>query len=240
MRIPTIRGVIDRRVLVNFRVAPNVLAKVCPAPFRPQTVQGFGIAGICLIRLKEIRPRGFPAFLGISSENAAHRIAVEWSDGHETKTGVYIPRRDTSSWLNTFAGGRIFPGTHHHATFSVSESEQQYQIQMVSRDGETNLEVCGTVSQQLPEDSVFDSVEHCSKFFEEGSVGYSPANQSNAYDGLELRSFNWSVSPLSVEKVESSFFNDKDRFPPGSITLDNALLMTGIDHEWHSRSSLCC
>jgi len=30
----------------------------------------------CLIRLKDIRPRFFPSFLGISSENAAHRIAV--------------------------------------------------------------------------------------------------------------------------------------------------------------------
>ena len=52
MRIPTIRGIIDRRVLVNFRVDPDVLARVCPPPFRPQVVNGFGVAGICLIRLK--------------------------------------------------------------------------------------------------------------------------------------------------------------------------------------------
>ena len=78
MRIPTIRGSIDRRILANFRVDPEVLATILPSPFRPQTVNGFGIAGICLIRLKHIRTKNFPAFLGISSENAAHRIAVEW------------------------------------------------------------------------------------------------------------------------------------------------------------------
>ena len=91
MRIPTIQGLIDRPVLVNFRVDPDVLSRICPSPFRPQTVNGFGVAGICLIRLKHIRPRILPSFLGISSENAAHRIAVEWDSNGVTKTGVYIP-----------------------------------------------------------------------------------------------------------------------------------------------------
>ena len=72
MRIPTIQGLIDRRVLVNFRIDPEVLAKVCPAPFRPQVVNGYGVAGICLIRLKQIRPRMLPAFLGIGSETVSY------------------------------------------------------------------------------------------------------------------------------------------------------------------------
>ena len=75
MGLPTVRGVIDRRVLVNFRVDPERLAMVLPAPFRPQLFAGYGIAGICLIRLKQLRPRFLPAFTGLSSENAAHRIA---------------------------------------------------------------------------------------------------------------------------------------------------------------------
>ena len=57
-------------------------------PFRPKLVKGKGIAGICLIRLKQIRPRFVPSFLGISSGNAAHRIAVEWDEHGETKPGV--------------------------------------------------------------------------------------------------------------------------------------------------------
>ena len=122
MRIPTIRGVIDRRVLVNFRVEPEFLGRICPAPFRPQIVKGFGVAGICLIRLKQIRPKAFPALFGIASENAAHRIAVQWDTDEGLQTGVYIPRRDTSSFLNAFAGGRIFPGVHSRARFAVRET----------------------------------------------------------------------------------------------------------------------
>src|ERR1700683_3947440 len=110
MQIPIIRGLIDRRILVNFRADSDVLARLLPAPFRPKLVNGMGMAGVCLIRLKSIRPRFLPAFLGISSENAAHRIAVEWDEDGETTEGVFIPRRDTSSRLNTLLGGRLFPG----------------------------------------------------------------------------------------------------------------------------------
>ena len=87
MRIPIIRGVIDRRILINYRVDPEILAKILPPPFRPKTVDGAGIAGVCLIRLKHIRPYWFPSLAGISSENAAHRIAVEWDEGRDRREG---------------------------------------------------------------------------------------------------------------------------------------------------------
>ena len=240
MRIPTIRGLIDRRVLVNFRVDPDVLSRVCPSPFRPKTVNGFGVAGICLIRLKHIRPKLFPSFFGISSENAAHRIAVEWDSNEVTKTGVYIPRRDTSSFLNAFAGGRLFPGVHNRARFDVRETENKYHIAMDSLDGSAHVTVDGGTADALPDDSVFDTVAECSRFFEDGSLGYSPATSTSQFDGLELRAFNWSVQPLAVTNVQSSFFDNRDDFPRGSVTFDNALLMRSIDHEWHSRESLCC
>jgi len=76
IKIPKIKGIIDRRILINYQVDREVLGNFLPKPFKPKLVNGKGIAGICLIRLKEIRPKGLPKFMGISSENGAHRIAV--------------------------------------------------------------------------------------------------------------------------------------------------------------------
>lgn len=50
MQLPIIQGVIARRLLINYRVAPEVIARLLPAPFRPKLVDGMAIAGICLIR----------------------------------------------------------------------------------------------------------------------------------------------------------------------------------------------
>jgi Uncharacterized conserved protein (COG2071) len=235
MRIPVVRGVIDRRLLVNFRVDPGVLGKVLPEPFRPKLVKGVGMAGVCLIRLRHVRPRPLPAFLGIASENAAHRIAVVWDQGGREREGVFIPRRDTSSWLNALAGNRVFPGEHRHARFRVEEHGGDYRVALDSDDGRTHLAVEGSVAEELPRTSVFGSLDEASAFFERGSVGYSARTESGVYDGLELRSFNWQVRPLAVRKVESSFFADRGVFPAGSVEFDCALLMRGIDHEWHDR-----
>ena len=239
MRIPVVRGIIDRRILVNFRVDPEVLARVLPKPFRPQLTHGAGMAGVCLIRLKHIRPMFLPSFLGISSENAAHRIAVQWEQDGKQGEGVFIPRRDTSSRLNTLVGGSLFPGEHHHARFRVEERDDHYRVVLDSDDRRTHLAVEGRLAPELPKTSVFESLPEASAFFERGSLGYSVTGQPGRFDGLELRSFTWEVQPLAVEKVESSFFEDQALFPAGSAAFDSALLMRGIDHEWHGREALC-
>jgi len=238
MQIPIIRGLIDRRILVNFRVDADVLARFLPQPFRPKLVNGVGMAGACLIRLKHIRPRRLPAFLGISSENAAHRIAVEWDQDGANREGVFIPRRDTSSRLNTLAGGRLFPGVHHRARFQVEERDDRFRVVVDSDDRETHLLVQGHVSTELPGSSIFSSVAEASRFFEKGALGYSVTGKPGAFDGLELRSFAWQVRPLLMEHVESSFFEDPARFPAGSVQFDSALLMQQIEHEWHGRGAL--
>ncbi|MGW6196941.1 hypothetical protein ACWF0M_12410 [Kribbella sp. NPDC055110] len=92
---------IERRLLVNYRVDSDALARMLPAPFRAQLVEGSPVAGICLIRLGAMRPAGVPRWAGLRSENAAHRMAVEWDDTDGApRTGGYIPRRDSDSWTN--------------------------------------------------------------------------------------------------------------------------------------------
>lgn len=235
VRIPTIQGVIDRRILANFRVDPDVLASVLPEPFEPQLVDGSGIAGVCLIRLTGLRPAFLPGTWGLRSENAAHRIAVTLPDG---SNAVYIPRRDTSSRLNVLVGGRLFPGAHHHAQFTSVETDDQFDVTMRSDDGATRLSVESRITDHLPSASIFSEVEAASSFFEAGSLGFSDTTRGDRFDGLELRTNQWKVSPLDVSRVESSFFDDRSMFPAGSVEFDNALLMRNIDHEWHARESL--
>jgi hypothetical protein len=240
MRIPAIRGIIDRRILANYHIDPEVVARILPRPFVPQIVNGWAIGGICLIRLKAIRPRLFPFPVGIGSENAAHRFAVEWSDEGQLKQGVYIPRRDTSSWLNSAAGGTVFPGVHHRADFEVQETSDHVSVKMISRDGNAQLHVAGKIYPGFPDSSVFGSLEEASNFFQNGSLGYSVTRSPGRFDGIELRCQNWAMDNLNIDKMESSWFQDNSVFPAGSIQYDCALLMRRIDHEWHGLDDLCC
>jgi len=240
MKLPELTGIIRRRILVNYRVSPDMVNGMLPARFRPKLHRGHAIAGICLIRLEQIRPKGLPAFAGISSENCAHRIAVEWQDDSGvTREGVFVPRRDTNSLLNTVAGGRIFPGVHHHSEFTVADQMGQISIRVESDDFAAPLvDIILEESERFPSDSVFGSLEESSQYFEAGCIGYSPCGNTDRLDGLLLKVPAWKVSPLATMQVRSAFYDDPARFPPDKIQFDHALLMRDIPHSWHSEPGM--
>lgn len=237
-QLPAVAGIIERRVLVNFRCQPDIIQNVLPEPFRPKLVRGWSIAGICLIRLNGVRPAFLPALGGLRSENAAHRIAVEWDDGGITKEGVFIPRRDTNARLNRLAGGKFFPGIHHAAQYRVAETDNRFEIEMRSDDGIAFVSIRACVTDKLPQNSVFGSLHEASEFFQRGSLGWSSRVEKDTFDGLELGCAEWRMEPLAVERVESSFFGDTKRFPAGSVRFDSAFLMRNIPHQWHARGRL--
>ncbi len=229
----SLRGIIDRRILVNFRIAPEVLSDWLPEPFEPQTVAGNAIGGICLIRLRDLRPTGIPRRIGFTSENQAHQFAVKWRENGDERTGVYIPHRHTDSLINRLCGGRLFPGSHYHGTFDIDESRTQYKLTMQST--ETRVQVAGEPADSLPVDSMFESVADASAFVEKDVVGYSPNERRGEFEALELRTDEWNVTPFSVTEVSSNYL---DRIPD-DITFDHALLMSDIDHEWHDGEASC-
>lgn len=238
MRLPILQGVIRRRILVNFRVDPAVMQEQLPSRFRPKLQSGHAVAGICLIRLESIRPRFIPRFLGFASENAAHRVAVRWQADGSDREGVFVPRRDTASVMNHLAGGRLFPGEHHRARFDVREERDRLDLSMRSEDGQVSVRVRGSLGGGLAGSSCFSSLAEASAFFEPGSVGYSVTRDAGRLDGIELRTQGWSVEPLQVEDVYSSYFSDETRFPKGSVVFDCALLMRNVGHTWHSADDL--
>ncbi|HEX8973313.1 DUF2071 domain-containing protein [Oryzihumus sp.] len=230
--ITRLSGEIERRLLVNYRVDPAVIGPLLPAPFRPQLVDGAAVAGICLIRLGGMRPAGLPAWMGRRSENAAHRVAVEWDDRDGTKAGVYIPRRDTDSVLNVAVGGRLYPGQHHRARFRVRESETHVAVAFAARDGSVDVDVAVRVTTELAGSKIFTDVSAASDFFEQGSVGYSATDQAHRLDGLQLQTSAWKVEPVEILSARSSYFDDAAAFPPGSVELDCALLMRRVPVQW--------
>jgi hypothetical protein len=232
MNPPGLSSVIERRLLVNYRVDPDAAAAVLPSPLRPQLAGGWAVAGICLIRLGRVRPRRFPAVVGVRSENAAHRVAVAWDGPDGVETGVYIPRRDSGSALTVLLGGRLFPGVHHRARFDVRETGPDLHVAYASRDRSTQVSVDVRAVDRFPGSALFADLAAASEFFRHGSAGFSARRGGPDLDGLRLDTASWRVTPLEVRAVRSSFFDDRDRFPAGSATLDCALLMRDTVATW--------
>jgi hypothetical protein len=233
MRQPRLSSIIERRLLVNYRADPEAVAGLLPAPLRPQQIGGWAVVGICLIRLRQVRPHWVPERFGLRSENAAHRIAVEWDGPQGPETGVYIPRRDSGSVVNVLAGGRLFPGRHHHASFDVNETPQDLHVAYISWDGAIRVQVDVSATERFQGSELFADLHDASAFFQRGSSGYSPGRDRERLDGMELDTDSWRVEPVEVHAVRSTFFDDEYRFPRGKATFDCALLMREVPVTWN-------
>ncbi|MFT5356771.1 MAG: hypothetical protein ACI9KE_003997, partial [Polyangiales bacterium] len=236
--IDIIEGVIDRRILVNYRMDPSTVQAVLPDPFRPRLVKGYALGGICMIRFKKMRPAGFPALVGTSSENGTHRFCVEWDEGGVVRNGIYVRQRFTSSRLHEFGGDKIFPGKLTLASFNVSEEGGRYNVAFQSKGGESS-DVSVEETSEFPRSSIFESIEKASADFRTDKVGYSP-NKGGGFKGVQLNTTNWEVSPLAVVSVTSSLFSNEVVFPEGTIAVDHALLMKDVEHSWRDVETICC
>ena len=233
-QLPVITGILERRILLNYSLDPEYLKKFLPAPFKPRLFNGVGVGGICMIRFAGLRPKFVPTFLGIDSENAAHRIAIEWEIKGQKFEGVYIPKRNTASQFNYLTGGRIFPGIFQMSQFDVNEQGDNYQLRITPKEQNQHLvDFRGEVSQHLSASSIFPDLKIASDFLAKGAIGYSLFADKTHSQGMELRMLDWDIQAMNIKKASVHLFEDSLSFPNGTARLDSAMLMKNLRHEWH-------
>ncbi|MFF9646204.1 hypothetical protein [Kitasatospora aureofaciens] len=132
----------------------------------------------------------------------------------------------------TWAGGRLFPGEQGRADFEVHETPHLMRVALATRDGDIRVDVTVEPSDELRGSELFADLPEASRFFQGGAKGFSATRSGCHLDGMELRTDAWHVKAGRVRSAGSSFFDDPDHFPPGSATLDCALVMRDVPAGW--------
>jgi hypothetical protein len=120
----------------------------------------------------------------------------------------------------------------------VTDDGEVVDFSLKSDDGEVAVEIKARTAKGLPKSSGFSTLEEASQFFEPGALGYSATKSGLKLDGIRLKTLNWKVDALEVSHVRSSYFDDRPKFPEGSVVFDCALIMRDIEHEWHTEQEL--
>jgi len=220
--IRDVRAQLRRRLLISYRVDPAVAAALLPDGFRPQLVDGSAVAGVCVLGLEDIRPRWVRRRIGLRSENAAHRIAVEWDGPDGVESGVFIFERHSSAWHPVLFGGRLFPGVHRRARFRLAESQDRFALTMAAgvHSLDADVEVGGEWSSTL-----FPSIEVASAFYRSGRVGWSLARDGQSVEPVALAADRWRVEAARLHRLRSSFF---DALPEGAAVFDSVVVMRDL------------
>ena len=220
--VPEVQAHLRRRLLISYRVDPAVAAGLLPPGFRPQLIDGSALAGVCVLGLDAIRPRWFRPGWGLRSENAAHRMAVEWDAAEGVQRGVFIFERHSSAWHPVLLGGRLFPGVHRKARFTTRESGGRYALTMDAgaHSLDADVEIGGAWSSGF-----FGSVDEASEFYRAGRIGWSLGHDGRRVEPVALTSGAWAVEGARLHSLRSSFF---DALPEGSAVFDSVVVMRDL------------
>ena len=222
MRIIPVRGVIERRLLVIYRLDPDVAKGLLPAPFRTRLTSGYAVAGIALAHLGRLRPAGLPPVTGLSRESATHGIAVEWESPRSLHTGVFVVHRDSAGTV---------PGRHFRRApmFTVEERTDGLRVAYSSRDRAVQVDVDVSLATALEGSALFRDVRAAARFLElDGANRAAGAAWTPQPRGIKLSAGDGCISAARVRTAASSIFANTSVFPPGSVHLDSALVLRDL------------
>ena len=228
--LPALRAIMDRGILVNYRVDPLILDRLVPRPFRVKRIHCWGLASVLLIRLRNSPPTGGPEALGQTTENATYQVAVQRDEDGIAREGVYILSRHTNSRPNALAEWRIFPGAHELARFNIHECGGLHKIELQTRREDQDLKLLCRESDNWPAGSIFTDQDEAWESFRRGCPGDSPTPEMELHGRTKLHPLAWRMTPMRVDHIDAPFFRNPRLFPPGSTHLDSVLLMRDLDH----------
>jgi hypothetical protein len=233
-----VEGLMARRLLLNYWLDPDVARRLVPEQFELALVNGFAVAGICLLRLEQMRPHGLPAAVGIASENMAHRVAIRYREGDAWRDGVYIWRRDTDSLLARRLGGLLFPGTFRDAEFRVREGEETLEMEVLTADGAADVRFRAVLGTEWKWSLLFARLNDVEHFFRQADRGFHCAAGGSQLEGVRLHQQRWEMTAVAVAEAHAAYFADQARFPRGTVGFDSAVLLHGVPHYWQALEAL--
>jgi hypothetical protein len=191
--LPLGRRPVQSRVLVVYRLDPQVVQTYLPDGLLPRVVSGYAIAAACYTRLG-----GTALFRDSGTDHLAYRFAVQREDGVEA---AWIPRRETSSWFEARCGA-FMRGEYGKSSFEVKEDALSIELSVAEGDSE-HFYLRGEAGG-FPQGSVFPTAHALEHFLGDEIVRpYDPI--APEADELDLAE-SVAAEPLAIFEVRSPFF----------------------------------
>lgn len=143
-------------VVLTFAVKKDELNNLIPECLELDTFQEeWGFVAVAMVQTKNLRPKGFPAFLGNDFFLIGFRIFVKYqSNSGKTLRGLYIIKSETNKIRMQFFGN-IF--THYnYTTTDIEEHEDESTRVIKSNKSDFLITIDKTTNQiEIPKGSLF-------------------------------------------------------------------------------------
>ncbi len=225
-----VKAFFDKSVVLTYAFPKEKLQHLIPDCLELDTFQDkYAFIAIALVQTKNLRPKGFPKFMGNNFILIGYRIFVRY---HNLKgkrlRGLYILKSETDQKKMEFFGN-IF--THYnYKTTDISIQNWQKQILVNSKKSNLNIELIQNGTQsKLPDHSPFSDWKEARRFAGPMPFTFTFNETMNEVLIIEGVRSNWNPQPLEIVSESVSFFEEQNL--PDAI-LANAFLVEKIPYEW--------
>ena len=223
----------ERVLALTYAFPVSTLQPLVPSPLEIDQYEEFGFITVAVVWTRQLRPAGFPAWMGNDFFLAGYRIFTRLRDNSGRRLrGLKIMRSETDKHQMVWMGNLLTKYSYRHVDVLVKQSEAKLRIE-TSTKGKPTLEIECDISNspaKLPEGSPFPDWHTARQFA--GPMPYTFSPEANGdIVVVEGRRASWKPRPISVTKWSVGLF---DEAPLRGVkpVLANAFAVEEIPYRW--------
>ncbi|MES2924719.1 MAG: DUF2071 domain-containing protein [Verrucomicrobiota bacterium] len=225
----------DRVVAVSFAFPSAALHPLVPDGLEIDAYGDFGFVTAALVWTRELRPAGFPKFLGQDFFLAGYRIFTRLRDeSGRNLRGLRILRSETDKRRMVSLGNRMTGYNYRHVEVRISKSDSETRVITSLAGGEKTLDLTFDAESEnapLPEGSPFADWRTARQFAGPMPFTFSP-EPDGSFVVIEGRRADWTPRPIMVKDWHVELFNEGPLRGVKPI-LANAFAVENIAYRWN-------
>ena len=220
----------ESSLVLTFAVPKEQLQTYIPECLELDTFNDkWAFVAVAMVQTKDLRPKGFPKFLGNDFFLIGYRVFVRYTNNAgKNLRGLYILRSETDKKKMEFMGN-IF--THYnYTTTDILQTEQAHSKQISSINSKFKVTIDKAEEEiPLPENSPFSDWKEARRFAGPlpFTFTYNPATKEVLI--IEGVRQNWTPHPVRVIDYDFEFLNSLQLKNP---VLANAFVIKNIPYYW--------
>jgi uncharacterized protein YqjF (DUF2071 family) len=220
----------ESSIVLTFAVPKEQLESFIPECLQLDTFNDkWAFIAIAMVETKNLRPKGFPKFMGNDFFLIGYRVFVRYTNNAgKHLRGLYILKSETDKKLMEYLGN-IF--THYnYTTTDILQKDTVHSKVISSTKSKFSVTIDKTTDEiLLPEGSPFANWKEARRFA--GPLPFTFTYNSISREVLIIEGVrqNWTPSPVKVINYDFMFLNS---LKVENLVLANAFIIKSIPYYW--------
>ena len=191
-------------------------------------LKSYGFVAVAMVKTKELRPKGFPKFMGNNFFLIGYRIFVNYinSEGKKLR-GLYILKSETDKFKMKMLGS-IFT-QYNYSIIDILTQKTDTNLSISSNTTDFLAKVTFEEETELPKHSPFKNWKEARRFAGPLPNTFTFNAKKNEVLIIKGKRQNWHPSPVNVVEYNIPFL---ETLNVKNYVLANAFVIENIPYEW--------